>query len=148
MGMRPSVFWLGWAVTAVITSLYVSILVIVAGTALSSFIFITHHPQAPTLSSPFPPCPSPSSPLACTPSASSHSSSSCIPSRTALILEGAATHVNSATSVSQRVLQRRCSCLPCSWLVAAPPAPPPALPCPPHSSARHRLVQHRARLLR
>jgi hypothetical protein len=31
MGMRPSVFWLGWAITAVITSLYVSILVIIAG---------------------------------------------------------------------------------------------------------------------
>lgn len=38
MGMRPSVFWLGWAITAVITSLYVSILVIVSG-ACPAFFF-------------------------------------------------------------------------------------------------------------
>ncbi len=39
MGMRPSVFWTGWAVTAVVTSLYVSILVIISGVhkALMSF---------------------------------------------------------------------------------------------------------------
>jgi hypothetical protein len=35
MGMRPSVFWLGWAITAVITSLYVSILVILSGACLT-----------------------------------------------------------------------------------------------------------------
>ena len=37
MGMRPSVFWLGWAITAVITSLYVSILVIVSGACPAFF---------------------------------------------------------------------------------------------------------------
>jgi hypothetical protein len=47
MGMRPSVFWLGWAVTAVVSSLYVSILVILSGSYLASPSFfgaICHHP--------------------------------------------------------------------------------------------------------
>ena len=40
MGMRPSVFWLGWAVTAVISSLYVSMLVIISGSYLTLPPFI------------------------------------------------------------------------------------------------------------
>ena len=40
MGMRPSVFWLGWAVTALVSSLYVSILVIISGSFLAPPSFI------------------------------------------------------------------------------------------------------------
>jgi hypothetical protein len=59
MGMRPSVFWSGWAVTAVITSLYVSILVILAGAPPPLPICISHHPhpQASMLSLQYPQCP-------------------------------------------------------------------------------------------
>jgi hypothetical protein len=103
MGMRPSVFWTGWAITAVITSLYVSLLVIASGN-LCAFLSPTFclRPaasssrriisQAFTLFSRCLLFRLPSSRSVYTPSASLLLSSLCTQSQIAQILEGDVTH--------------------------------------------------------
>jgi hypothetical protein len=97
MGMRPSVFWLGWAITAVITSLYVSILVIVSGACPVSFSAISTLLKSRQALMWYLLC-LPSvlqlSRSACTPSASSLSSSLSTRSQTAPILEGVVTRIS------------------------------------------------------
>jgi hypothetical protein len=157
MGMRPSVFWTGWAITAVITSLYVSLLVIASGN-LCAFLSPTFclRPaasssrriisQAFTLFSRCLLFRLPSSRSVYTPSASLLLSSLCTQSQIAQILEGDVTHRFPHFSLTCFYFNRSVGVL-VFLVLGARTMFPFSFSVPPHRLFRHCPLQHRTRLL-